>query len=132
MLLFIIMNYYFSVLKKYAVFNGRARRAEYWYFVLFNAIVSIILGILGKAIGVFNVTIGTVGSEMNILSIIYGLAVFLPGLAVCVRRLHDTGKSGWMVLINLIPLIGQIWILVLIIKDSTPGENEYGSNPKNL
>ncbi|MCX6751356.1 MAG: DUF805 domain-containing protein [Candidatus Nomurabacteria bacterium] len=126
------MNYYFSVLKKYAVFNGRARRAEYWYFVLFNAIVSIILGILGKAIGVFNVTIGTVGSEMNILSIIYGLAVFLPGLAVCVRRLHDTGKSGWMVLINLIPLIGQIWILVLIIKDSTPGENEYGSNPKNL
>ena len=124
------MNYYLVVLKKYAVFSGRARRAEYWYFVLFNAVVSIILSILGKAIGVFNMTIGTVGNEINILSIIYSLAVLVPGLAVAVRRLHDVGKSGWMVLINLIPLIGQIWILVLMIKDSTPGENEYGSNPK--
>lgn len=126
------MNYYLVVLKKYAVFSGRARRAEYWYFVLFNAVVSIILSILGKAIGVFNMTIGTVGNEINILSIIYSLAVLVPGLAVAVRRLHDVGKSGWMVLINLIPLIGQIWILVLMIKDSTPGENEYGSNPKNI
>ena len=126
------MNYYLVVLKKYAVFSGRARRAEYWYFVLFNAVVSIILSILGKAIGVFNMTIGTVGNEINILSIIYSLAVLVPGLAVAVRRLHDVGKSGWMVLINLIPLIGQIWILVLMMKDSTPGENEYGSNPKNI
>ena len=126
------MNYYLTVLKKYAVFNGRARRAEYWYFVLFNAIVSIILGILGKAIGILNITIGTIGSEINILSIIYGLAVLIPGIAVVVRRLHDIGKSGWMVLINLIPLIGIIWILVLMIRDSVPGENEYGPNPKNL
>ncbi len=126
------MNYYLLVFKKYAVFTGRARRAEYWYFVLFNAIISIILGILGKAIGVFNVTIGTFGSEMNILSIIYGLAVLLPGLAVAIRRLHDVGKSGWMILINLIPLIGQIWILILMIRDSDPGENEYGPNPKNI
>ena len=124
------MNYYLMVLKKYAVFDGRAQRAEYWYFVLFNTIISILLSILGKAIGVFNMTIGTVGNEINILSIIYSLAVLVPGLAVAVRRLHDVGKSGWMVLINLIPLIGQIWILVLMIKDSTPGENEYGSNPK--
>ncbi len=126
------MNYYLLVFKKYAVFTGRARRAEYWYFVLFNAIISIILGILGKAIGVFNVTIGTFGSEMNILSIIYGLAVLLPGLAVAIRRLHDVGKSGWMILINLIPLIGQIWILILMIRDSDPEENEYGPNPKNI
>jgi uncharacterized membrane protein YhaH (DUF805 family) len=126
------MNYYLTVLKKYAVFEGRAQRAEYWYFVLFNAIISIILGILGKVIGVFNITLGTIGSEMNILSAIYGLAVFLPSLAVCVRRLHDVGKSGWMILINLIPLIGQIWILILMIKDSDPGDNEYGPNPKNL
>lgn len=126
------MNYYLTVLKKYTVFTGRARRAEYWYFVLFNAIISIILGILGKAIGVFNITVGTIGSEINILSAIYGLVVFLPSLAVCVRRLHDTGKSGWMILLNLIPLIGTIWILVLMIKDSTPGDNEYGPNPKNL
>ncbi|MFA5827163.1 MAG: DUF805 domain-containing protein [Candidatus Paceibacterota bacterium] len=126
------MNYYLTVLKKYTVFSGRARRAEYWYFVLFNVIISMVLGILGKAIGVFNITIGAVGSEINILSIIYGLALLIPGLAVCVRRLHDTGKSGWMALIVLIPLIGTIWILVLMIKDSTPGENEYGPNPKNL
>ena len=126
------MNYYLMVLKKYAVFDGRAQRAEYWYFVLFNTIISILLSILGKAIGVFNMTIGTVGNEINILSIIYSLAVLVPGLAVAVRRLHDVGKSGWMVLINLIPLIGQIWILVLTIRDSTPGENKYGPNPKNF
>jgi len=126
------MNYYLSVLKKYAVFDGRASRAEYWYFFLFNIIVSIILSILGKAIGVLNVTIGTAGSEINILSAIYGLALFIPGLAVLVRRLHDVGKSGWMALISLIPLIGTIWILVLIIRDGTPGDNEYGPNPKNL
>jgi uncharacterized membrane protein YhaH (DUF805 family) len=99
---------------------------------LFNAIISIILGILGKAIGVFNITVGTIGSNMNILSALYGLVVLLPSLAVSVRRLHDTGKSGWMILINLIPLIGIIWILILMIKDSDPGDNEYGPNPKNI
>ena len=124
------MNYYLAVLKKYAVFDGRAQRAEYWYFCLFNIIISLILSILGKAIGVFNVTIGTTGNETNILSIIYSLAVLIPGLAVSVRRLHDVGKSGWMMLINFIPLVGWIWYLILVIKDSAPGENEYGSNPK--
>ena len=112
------------------MFDGRAQRAEYWYFVLFNTIISILLSILGKAIGVFNMTIGTVGNEINILSIIYSLAVLVPGLAVAVRRLHDVGKSGWMVLINLIPLIGQIWILVLMMRDSTPGDNKYGPNQR--
>ena len=126
------MNYYLMVLKKYAVFDGRAQRAEYWYFFLFNIIISIILSILGKAIGVFNITIGTVGSEINILSLLYSLAVLIPGLAVAVRRLHDVSKSGWMILISLIPLIGTIWILVLTIRDSTPGENKYGPNPKNF
>ena len=126
------MNYYLMVLKKYAVFDGRAQRAEYWYFFLFNIIISIILSILGKAIGVFNITIGTVGSEINILSLLYSLAVLIPGLAVSVRRLHDVSKSGWMILISLIPLIGTIWILVLTIRDSTPGENKYGPNPKNF
>jgi uncharacterized membrane protein YhaH (DUF805 family) len=99
---------------------------------LFNGIISLVLGILGKTIGIFNIAIGTIGSEINILSIIYGLALLIPGLAVSVRRLHDIGKSGWMILLNLIPLIGTIWILVLMIRDSTPGENEYGPNPKNL
>jgi len=124
------MNYYLAVLKKYAVFDGRAQRAEYWYFFLFNIIISMIIGILGKAIGIFNLTIGTVGNEINILSLLYGLALFIPGLAVQVRRLHDVGKSGWMILINFIPLIGTIWFLVLLIRDGTPGDNEYGPNPK--
>lgn len=124
------MNYYLTVLKKYAVFDGRAQRAEYWYFFLFNVIISMVLGILGKAIGVFSITIGTVGNEINVLSAIYGLALLIPGLAVQVRRLHDVGKSGWMILLNLIPLIGTIWILVLMIRDGTPGDNEYGPNPK--
>ena len=124
------MNYYLLVLKKYAVFDGRAQRAEYWYFCLFNIIISLILSILGKAIGVFNVTIGTTGNETNILSIIYSLAVLIPGLAVSFRRLHDVGKSGWMLLIVLIPIIGVIWLLVLLARDSDPGDNRYGPNPK--
>jgi uncharacterized membrane protein YhaH (DUF805 family) len=123
-------NHCLTVFRKYAVFSGRAQRAEYWYFYLFNIIISIILGILGKIIGVFNLTIGTAGNEVNILSAIYSLAVLIPGLAVSVRRLHDVGKSGWMILINLIPLIGTIWYLILMIRDSVPGENEYGPNPK--
>lgn len=126
------MNYYLLVLKKYTEFNGRAQRAEYWYFYLFNIIISIILSILGKTLGIFNISIGTVGNEINILPIIYSLAVLIPGLAVSVRRLHDVGKSGWMILISLIPLIGTIWLLVLMMKDSVPGENEYGPNPKNF
>jgi len=123
------MNYYLSVLKKYAVFNGRASRAEYWYFFLFNIIISIILSILGNVIGL-SVIVGTAGSEINILSTIYSLVVLIPGLAVLVRRLHDVGKSGWMALLCLIPLIGTIWILVLTVRDSIPGDNEYGPNPK--
>lgn len=125
------MNYYFSVLKKYAVFEGRAQRAEYWYFYLFNLIIYIILSVFGGMIGIFNITL-TGGNEINILAILYSLAVLLPGLAVSVRRLHDIGKSGWMILLNLIPLIGAIWILILMIRDSVPGDNEYGPNPKGI
>ncbi len=126
------MNYYFLVLKKYAVFKGRSQRAEYWYFALFNIIISIIFSVLGKTTGILNLTIGTTGSEINIISILYGLAVLLPGIAVVIRRLHDIGKSGWMALLSLIPIIGTIWLLVLMAKDSAPGENEYGPNPKNV
>jgi uncharacterized membrane protein YhaH (DUF805 family) len=116
------MNYYLAVLKKYAVFSGRARRAEYWYFVLFNFIISIVLGIISAVIG----------DDSGILGILYGLAVLIPGLAVFVRRLHDVGKSGWMLLIALIPLIGAVWLLVLMVTDSNPGENKYGPNPKGM
>ena len=119
------MNWYLEVLKKYAVFGGRARRKEYWYFFLFNALIGIVLAI------VYGVT-GTLvpGAGIGLLGGLYSLAVFIPGFAVTVRRLHDTGKSGWWLLIFLVPLVGVIVFLVFMVKDSQPGENQYGPNPK--
>jgi uncharacterized membrane protein YhaH (DUF805 family) len=116
------MNYYLSVLKKYATFSGRSQRAEYWYFVLFNIIITIVLGIISAVIG----------DDSSILGILYSLAVLIPGIAVSVRRLHDVGKSGWMLLITLIPLIGAIWLFVLMVIDSNPSDNKYGPNPKGI
>jgi uncharacterized membrane protein YhaH (DUF805 family) len=115
------MNYYMDVLKKYAVFNGRAGRAEYWYFVLFNFIVTIVINIVGYLL---------LRGNGNVLGALYGLAVFIPSLAVFVRRLHDTDRSGWWILIGLIPIIGTIWLIVLLILEGTPGDNRYGPNPK--
>jgi len=114
------MDYYLAVLKKYATFSGRAQRAEYWYFLLFNFIASIVIGIISAVIG----------DDKGIIGVLYSLAIFIPALAVSVRRLHDIGKSGWMILITLIPFIGSIWLFVLMVIDSNPGENKYGPNPK--
>jgi len=119
------MNWYFEVLKKYAVFSGRARRKEYWFFVLFNIIVSIILAVIDGVTGTLDPESG-----MGLLGLIYTLAILIPALAVSVRRLHDTGRSGWWLLILLIPLIGTIVILIFMVQDSKPEENQYGSNPK--
>lgn len=119
------MNWYLQALKKYADFTGRARRKEYWFFVLFYLIIVIVLGIIDGMIGTT-----MQGAGIGILTCIYMLAMFLPGLAVTVRRLHDTGRSGWWVLINLVPLIGAIVLLVFLFSDSQPGTNEYGPSPK--
>ncbi|MDC1186559.1 DUF805 domain-containing protein [Crocinitomicaceae bacterium] len=105
------MNYYLKVLQNYATFSGRARRSEYWYFVLFNMIISVVLGIVGGMIGV------------SMLSNIYSYAVLLPSIAVGVRRMHDVGKSGWFLLI-------PIYNLILACTDGIKGENEYGADPK--
>ncbi len=121
------MNWYLKVLKQYADFNGRARRKEYWMFVLFNTIFAFIAMILDNVLG-----IAIEGVGYGPLYGLYALAVFIPGLAVGVRRLHDVGKSGWMMLIVLIPLIGAIWLLVLMATDSNPEENQYGGNPKEV
>ena len=118
------MNWYLGVLKKYAVFNGRAQRAEYWYFVLFSTIVSIVLMVLDAMTGTLDAQTG-----YGLLSGLYTLAVFIPGLAVSVRRLHDIGKSGWWLLIALIPLIGAILLIVWFATDSKE-DNQYGKNPK--
>ena len=119
------MNWYLTVLKKYTVFNGRSRRKEYWFFVLFNLIISIILGMIDGALAG-----GVAPTGMGMLSMIYMLAVLLPGIGVTIRRLHDTNRSGWWILIGLIPLIGVIVLLIFMALDSTPGENHYGPNPK--
>lgn len=119
------MNWYVEALKKYAVFNGRSRRKEYWFFVLFNLIIAFILGFIDGFTGNVSSTTG-----LGILGGIYTLAVFLPGLAVSVRRLHDTNRSGWWLLLALVPIIGGIVLLVFMVQEGTPGENQYGSNPK--
>ena len=117
------MNWYLGVLKKYATFTGRAQRAEYWYFVLFSTIISIILTIL-------DVMFGTLSpSGTGLLSGIYSLAVFIPAIAVGARRLHDIGKSGWWLLIAIIPIIGWILIIIWFATDSKE-DNQYGENPK--
>jgi uncharacterized membrane protein YhaH (DUF805 family) len=115
------------VLKNYTVFSGRARRQEYWMFVLFNMIFGIVAMTLDNVLGIAMESLG-----YGPLYMVYGLVLFLPGLAVAVRRLHDVGKSGWMMLIALIPFIGAIWLLVLLSTDSNPGENQYGVNLKGI
>jgi uncharacterized membrane protein YhaH (DUF805 family) len=113
------MNYYIDAWKNYVNFNGRARRKAYWMFVLFNIIAAVILSIIDNVIG----TGGILGG-------LYSLAVLLPGIALGVRRLHDIGKSGWWLLIALVPLIGFIVLIIFAVTDSQPGENQYGPNPK--
>jgi uncharacterized membrane protein YhaH (DUF805 family) len=112
------MQWYIAVLKKYAVFSGRARRKEYWMFLLFNLLISAGVGITDSVLGI--------GSG---LSGLYSLAILLPSVAVSVRRLHDTGRSGWMMLIALIPLFGGLVLLSFMCEDSH-GSNKYGDPPK--
>ena len=112
-------QYFVDVLRnKYADFNGRARRSEYWYFVLFNFLI-------GTAVGVVTGLIG-----IDWLSYIYSVALLVPGIAVGVRRLHDVGKSGWWLLISFIPLIGGIWLIILMAKEGDHGNNAFGPDPK--
>ena len=119
------MNWYLKCWQQYADFSGRARRKEYWMFVLFNAIVAFVISfILGLIAGLTDI------AALANLSYIYTLAVLIPSLAVCVRRLHDVGKSGWMYLIALIPVVGWIWLIVLFCTDSQKGSNKWGNNPK--
>jgi uncharacterized membrane protein YhaH (DUF805 family) len=113
------MYWFIEALKKYAVFQGRARRKEYWMFYLMSIIIAVIIGALE---GMFRLP-GLIGK-------IYPYTMALPTISVSVRRLHDTNRSGWWFLINLIPVIGSIFFLLFTIEDSTPGENKYGPNPK--
>jgi len=116
-----IIYYYLAVLKKYATFQGRARRKEYWYFFLANIIVGIVLAVIGLII-----------KDKGILGGLYALALMIPGIAVTVRRLHDTNHSGGWWFIVFVPLIGGIVLLVFTLYDSQPGTNKYGPNPKEI
>jgi uncharacterized membrane protein YhaH (DUF805 family) len=112
-------------LQKYVDFSGRARRSEYWYFFLFNLLVGIAASILDAILG----TDFDTGS--GLISVVASLALLLPGLAAGVRRLHDTSRSGWWILIGLIPIIGWIILIVFYVQDSHP-DNQYGPNPKGV
>ncbi|MBE6035904.1 MAG: DUF805 domain-containing protein [Clostridiales bacterium] len=113
------MNWYLQVLKKYAVFSGRARRKEYWMFQLFNAIILAAIALLGVVHDMF-----------FILYIIYVLAMIIPALAVTVRRLHDLDKEGVWILISFVPVVGGIWLLILTCTEGIRGDNRYGADPK--
>ncbi len=105
------MNYYIKVWQNYASFSGRARRSEYWYFFLFNIIVSFLIGIVAGMTG------------FMILPNLYALAVLIPGISVAVRRMHDVGKSGWFVLV-------PIYNIILALSEGDQGDNAYGPDPK--
>jgi uncharacterized membrane protein YhaH (DUF805 family) len=121
------MKWFLKVLRQYADFSGRARRKEYWMYSLINFIFVTVASILDNATGMAIEGIG-----YGPIYIIFVLATLIPGIAVSVRRLHDVGKSGWMLFVGLIPIIGVIWLLVLAVKDSQPGSNQYGENPKSI
>ena len=108
------MKYYLEVLKKYADFNGRARRSEYWYFALFSSLISFIISF----------ALGALSPKLIMISYVYSLAVLVPSIAVAVRRMHDVNKSGWFILI-------PIYNLILVCTNGTSGPNEYGDDPKN-
>ena len=117
------MNYYIQALKKYATFSGRSQRKEFWMFCLFNALIGAILAIIDIAL---NTKYGG-----NIV-LLYSLAIVIPSIAVTVRRLHDTGRSGWYFFLEMIPIIGFVVLLIFMTQDSQPGPNKYGSNPKEI
>ncbi|MCL6220270.1 DUF805 domain-containing protein [Zunongwangia pacifica] len=119
------MKWYLKAFRQYSDFNGRARRKEYFMFGLFNALFSIICMLI--SFGLSNLLESSIFISIYVL---YTLASLLPSLAVSVRRMHDIGKSGWMLLVSFIPLVGAIWMLMLLITDSDPQNNQYGSNPK--
>ena len=122
------MNWFLDVVKNhYADFSGRARRSEYWYFVLFYVLIDFGLAIVDRITGLH-----AGASGVGVLVGIFVLAMLIPSIAVAVRRLHDTDRSGWWLLIALIPLIGAIVLLVFYVQEGSAGDNQYGPSPKSL
>ncbi len=118
-----------QALHKYAVFEGRARRQEYWYFVLFYLISYFVLAVVDEALGLAWAS-PRGGHHGGLLETLFSLVMFIPSIAVTARRLHDTDRSGWWQLIYLVPLVGFLVMLVFLVLDSQPGSNRFGPNPK--
>ena len=114
-----MVDWYVKVLKDYAVFSGRARRAEYWYFALVHVIISCVLGAIGYVV-----------ASLSFIASLYALAILIPSIAAAIRRFHDTGRSGWFLLLAFVPVIGTIVVIIFLAQDSQPEENQYGPNPK--
>lgn len=121
------MNWFIAALKKYATFSGRAQRSEYWYFILFYLLITLVLALLDSVTGSFNGDSG-----YGLLSGLFSLAMIIPNIAVGVRRLHDTDRTGLWMLLAFIPIIGSIVLLIFFLQDSQTGENRFGANPKSV
>ena len=121
------MHWLTGPITKYVVWEGRATRSEYWYFILFTTLITVGLTMIDLAVGTFDEE-----TNQGLISGLFSLFIFLPSIAVFVRRLHDTGRSGWWFWILLVPLIGFIVILVFFCTDSQEEANQYGPNPKDL
>ena len=119
------MNWFVLVLKKYATFSGRARRQEYWMYFLIYGLISVVLFWVDDII-----VHRSHESRAGLLSGLFALGTLLPSIAVSVRRLHDTGRAGWWLLVSFIPLIGSLVLLVFLVQDSQPGDNAWGPSPK--
>lgn len=116
-----------ALTRNYATFDGRARRKEYWHFVLWYCIAIIALAIVDGITGTLDENVG-----LGLLSALFAIATFIPAIAVAVRRLHDTNRRGWWVLIGLVPIVGHIVLIVFAVQDSQPGANRFGPNPKGV
>lgn len=120
------MNWYLAVLKKYAVFNGRASRSEFWFFVLINFVIALGISFIESMLGISSAYgYGPIGG-------LYALAILLPAIGVAIRRLHDSGRTGFWLLVGFIPFIGALILIVLYVLDSEPGANQYGEPVKGL
>ena len=128
-------KYFIDTIKnRYAYFDGRATRSEYWYFVLFSVLISIVFTFIDTAVinpSLLNMT-AEEASKGGLLAGTFALAMLLPQIGLGVRRLHDIGKSGWWYFIILIPILGALVLLFFFVTDSQSGENEYGANPKGM
>ena len=124
------MYWYLRCWKLAFFLNGRARRKEYWVFTLVNIIIYMLFYILSFSMLYDSSDVAFLAT--SIIYFLYAVAIILPSIAVAVRRLHDTGRSGWWYLLIFIPLIGSIWLTVLLCLDSEPGENQWGENPKGI